>query len=152
MVQQVSMPLLYWHCSLSFQWCIRSFDERRLQLDAVQRPNGLEAAQEMSSAGPCLGGGIHNTSKSNNYSLLFSGPSVRGQFNWKRCNKCQGLAFAGNSTLGYCQMPTTIMAAETTLYLSMEILLVDGISCAIAPSVRWQHSTATQLELVVVPI
>jgi hypothetical protein len=103
--------------------------------------------------GPCAAGGVHDISESANYSLPFSGGSVRGQADWKWCNKCQGLALPEMRRPGivWPEVSTTIRAAVTTAYLSMEILLVDRISGAGAPSARCWHSMAIQPAPLVVP-
>jgi hypothetical protein len=57
------------------------------------------------SPGPCPGGGTHDH-RSANYSVLvadgggITDPNAQG--NWRWCNKCQGLAFAGNASPGPC--------------------------------------------------
>jgi hypothetical protein len=57
-----------------------------------------------SSAGACPAGRIHDHSGSGNYTLLkdIPIPIPYTQSNWRWCNKCQGLAFAGNSSAGAC--------------------------------------------------
>jgi hypothetical protein len=57
--------------------------------------------------GPCPAGGQHVHTDSFNYLLLNNGSAqagkiAKGQSNWQRCDKCQGLAFAGNASPGNC--------------------------------------------------
>lgn len=50
--------------------------------------------------GVCPAGGAHTKVGSGNYTLAqqsSAGPAGAGQANWRWCNKCQGLWFAGNS-------------------------------------------------------
>jgi len=48
-------------------------------------------------------GGQHKFAFSANYVITFINPnSLPGQDNWRWCNKCQGLFFAGNHTPGSC--------------------------------------------------
>lgn len=54
------------------------------------------------SPGVCPAGGVHDLTKSSDYTLAMNMLEVSGQNNWKWCNKCQGLAFAGNLTPGAC--------------------------------------------------
>jgi hypothetical protein len=56
------------------------------------------------SVGPCPGGGTHDYTGSANYFLSYglSGNDPFLQSNWRWCNKCQGLAYAGNVSLGSC--------------------------------------------------
>jgi hypothetical protein len=44
----------------------------------------------------------HSAFGSRNYSLALNTPSAPGQNNWRLCNKCQGLYFAGHTTHGQC--------------------------------------------------
>jgi hypothetical protein len=62
-----------------------------------------------SSQGPCPAGGSHDHSGSGNYVLLkdlgktaATIAEIGGQDNWRWCPKCQGLAYAGNSSQGPC--------------------------------------------------
>jgi hypothetical protein len=58
-----------------------------------------------SSLGPCPAGGIHDHSGSANYKLgLLNSWPPRSDYqdNWRWCNKCQGLAYAGNAYPGAC--------------------------------------------------
>jgi hypothetical protein len=50
----------------------------------------------------CPAGGVHDHMGSPFYTLVYNTPKAPGQSNWQWCNKCQGLCFAGNSTLGLC--------------------------------------------------
>ncbi len=55
--------------------------------------------------GSCPAGGTHshpNNSGSWNYQLIHNHAIAHGQDNWRWCNKCQGLFFAGNNNLGRC--------------------------------------------------
>ncbi|HUF75111.1 MAG TPA: hypothetical protein VMM35_02485, partial [Longimicrobiales bacterium] len=52
------------------------------------------------SAGICPDGGIHNGSTSGNYFLALN--TGAGQQNWRWCQMCEGLFFAGNNSLGVC--------------------------------------------------
>ena len=54
------------------------------------------------SPGSCYAGGMHNTSRSADYTLALDMPDFPGQNNWRWCNKCQGLSYAGNPTPGTC--------------------------------------------------
>lgn len=58
------------------------------------------------SPGPCPAGGTHNHSGSGEYTLVThpeaATPTPGTQVNWRWCNKCQALAFAGGATLGAC--------------------------------------------------
>jgi rubrerythrin len=56
------------------------------------------------SPGSCPAGGAHDHAGSGNYHLLkdTSIPIPFSQDNWRWCNKCQGLAFAGNASPGPC--------------------------------------------------
>ena len=56
------------------------------------------------SPGPCPAGGSHNHAGSASYVIAFSGsaPAAGAQANWRWCNKCQGLTFAGNPSPGPC--------------------------------------------------
>ena len=47
-------------------------------------------------------GSPHDPSRSGNYALVHDDATAPGQANWRRCSKCQGLAFAGNHALGPC--------------------------------------------------
>src|SRR4051812_2010411 len=54
--------------------------------------------------GACPAGGKHDHAGSGNYVLVQNLPTSLPytQDNWRWCGKCQGLAFAGNATLGMC--------------------------------------------------
>jgi len=59
------------------------------------------------SPGPCPAGGVHDHAGSFNYFLAFfstppAGANAGFQFNWRWCNKCQGLAYAGKEFPGPC--------------------------------------------------
>jgi hypothetical protein len=54
------------------------------------------------SLGACPAGGVHNHQGSGDYTLVLNAPGAHGQNNWRWCNKCQGLAFAGASSPGAC--------------------------------------------------
>jgi hypothetical protein len=56
------------------------------------------------SQGTCPDGGTHSMTGSGNYSLVrqASPTPPNHQANWRWCNKCQGLWFAGNMTAGTC--------------------------------------------------
>jgi rubrerythrin len=61
------------------------------------------------SPGACPAGGQHDHSGSGNYhlpkdygGLLLQLLHISSQENWRWCNKCQGLAFAGNPSPGAC--------------------------------------------------
>jgi hypothetical protein len=48
---------------------------------------------------PAAGG--HNWSGSEDFSVHY-GANFQGQGDWRWCNKCQGLFYAGNATSGFC--------------------------------------------------
>jgi hypothetical protein len=50
----------------------------------------------------CPAGGAHIRVGSGDYFLAVNDPAAPGQPNWKWCNKCYGLSFAGNPSLGPC--------------------------------------------------
>jgi hypothetical protein len=56
------------------------------------------------SQGTCPAGGTHSKTGSGNYSLVrqASPTPPNHEANWRWCNKCQGLWFAGNMTAGRC--------------------------------------------------
>jgi kumamolisin len=56
------------------------------------------------SPGACPAGGNHLLTNSSNYVVLTPNLSFgpAGQANWRWCNKCQALSFAGNPTPGPC--------------------------------------------------
>jgi hypothetical protein len=57
------------------------------------------------SQGSCPAGGAHDHSDSGNYDILQNVPTsvpYITQDNWRWCNKCQGMSFAGNATQGSC--------------------------------------------------
>ena len=56
------------------------------------------------SPGACPAGGTHDHSGSGNYILVLDSPIPIPftQDNWRWCNKCQGLAYAGNPSVGAC--------------------------------------------------
>src|SRR5260221_2163578 len=47
------------------------------------------------SLGACPACGGHDHQGSGDYALVMTAPGASGQNNWRWCNKCQGLAFAG---------------------------------------------------------
>src|SRR5260221_8207575 len=54
------------------------------------------------SLGACPAGGVHDHQGRGDYALVVNAPGASGQNNWRWCNKCQGLAFAGTSSPGAC--------------------------------------------------
>ncbi len=56
------------------------------------------------SVGACPAGGTHDHAGSGNYILVLDSPIPIPftQDNWRWCNKCQGLAYAGNPSVGAC--------------------------------------------------
>jgi hypothetical protein len=56
------------------------------------------------SPGPCPAGGDHSHTGSADYSISYgSGPYTGAtQGNWRWCDKCQGLWYAGNPSGGHC--------------------------------------------------
>ena len=53
--------------------------------------------------GACPAGGNHDHTGSGDYALVHDDPAMPGQHNWRWCNKCQALSFAGNPSLGKCK-------------------------------------------------
>lgn len=84
------------------------------------------------SLGKCSGGGVHDHAGSGEYFLAMRGSDgvpQDSQDNWRWCNKCQVLAFAGNSSAGACAaggqhdhtgsgnyMLRYVVGADTVLY------------------------------------
>jgi hypothetical protein len=73
------------------------------------RCQGLFYAGLQTTTGACPAGGGHDYSPFSgtgtfipNYTLQKDDPGAPGQSNWRWCNKCQGLSFAGNFTSGTC--------------------------------------------------
>lgn len=58
----------------------------------------------LATTGACPAGGGHDYSQTPipNYTLQDNSLGTPGQSNWRWCNKCQGLFFAGNFTTGTC--------------------------------------------------
>lgn len=46
----------------------------------------------------CSAGNAHTHVGSGDYNLTVGNPTAPGQNNWRWCNKCYGLAYAGNNT------------------------------------------------------
>jgi rubrerythrin len=71
------------------------------------------------SPGACPAGGTHDHAGSGNYDLMqnVSVSIPLTQDNWRWCNKCQGLAFAGSSSPGACPVGETHDHAGSGNYL-----------------------------------
>jgi hypothetical protein len=56
------------------------------------------------TVGACPAGGTHDHAGSGNYILVLDSPIPipYTQDNWRWCNKCQGLAYADNPSVGAC--------------------------------------------------
>jgi hypothetical protein len=66
-----------------------------------QKCQGIWWYGNPSVASHCPAGGQHDHTSSYNYDILHSIPLTSGQQNnWRWCNKCQGLFYAANSSLG----------------------------------------------------
>lgn len=66
-----------------------------------QKCQGIWWHGNPSAASHCPAGGQHDHTSSYDYDLLHSIPLTTGQQNnWRWCNKCQGVFYAANSTLG----------------------------------------------------
>jgi hypothetical protein len=61
------------------------------------------AGNPSGSIGPCPAGGVHDHVGSGSYILGMGQVGyAHNQNNWKWCNKCQGLSYAGNPSMGPC--------------------------------------------------
>ena len=86
------------------QYCLILWDTDQSDWRWCDKCQGLFFAGG-NTLGACPAGGAHNDTGSGDYTLAQSGngqSDSKCQPDWRWCNRCQGLFFAGNNTLGAC--------------------------------------------------
>ncbi len=96
------------------------------------------AGTDGGDVGVCPTGGVHTSIGSSDYALVMDVPTAPGQHNWRWCNKCSTLFWAGPDVLediGVCPMGGTHTSAGSSDYA----LVMDVPGAAGQHNWRWCH-------------
>jgi acetyl-CoA carboxylase beta subunit len=88
-------------------------------------------------AGKCPDGGAHDATGSEKYELISNEDNNEGQKQWRRCNKCEGLWFAGGGLrrLGKCPDGGSHDSTNSEKY----VLIQNDVNAVGQDEWRWCH-------------